>query len=339
MRWVRIYQPAHRLSNATTSPSHCFAMGPTLSPASAAEREFEQCVEMYESDRRRGDGEGLEDEWRTRGVHRRAIVYLSRSPSDHVLHSRFFLHGREWPASVAGAWLTIQLTVVSILFGFVVGTVCAVARVYGRPCCAGGRGLCRGDPQHAAAGADLPGLSSACASLGLKLAAITAAMVGAGRSTSAPTPPRSCAPASSRSRAAQIEAGRVPGAVARCRSTGTSCCCRRCERVYPALDQPVRAADAGLQRRLADLGRGTDGDGQLRAVATPSAPSRSISSWPWSISPCRCSMRAGLLGARPSCCSRAAAGWARRCELTASRRQSPHVPASPAHALDDRCCR
>ena len=36
-----------------------------------------------------------------------------------------------WPDFVAGAWLTIQLTVLAIAFGFVVGTICAMARVYG----------------------------------------------------------------------------------------------------------------------------------------------------------------------------------------------------------------
>ena len=38
-----------------------------------------------------------------------------------------------WPDFVAGAWLTIQLTVLSIALGFLVGTVCALARVYGGP--------------------------------------------------------------------------------------------------------------------------------------------------------------------------------------------------------------
>jgi polar amino acid transport system permease protein len=38
-----------------------------------------------------------------------------------------------WPDFVAGAWLTIQLTVVSIALGFLVGTICALARVYGGP--------------------------------------------------------------------------------------------------------------------------------------------------------------------------------------------------------------
>ncbi len=36
-----------------------------------------------------------------------------------------------WPDFVAGAWLTIKLTVASISLGFAVGTVCALCRVYG----------------------------------------------------------------------------------------------------------------------------------------------------------------------------------------------------------------
>ena len=39
----------------------------------------------------------------------------------------------KWPAFVSGAWLTIQLTVLAIVFGFMLGTVCAVARIYGGP--------------------------------------------------------------------------------------------------------------------------------------------------------------------------------------------------------------
>jgi len=39
----------------------------------------------------------------------------------------------KWPAFVAGAWLTIQLTILAIVLGFVVGTLCAIARVYGQP--------------------------------------------------------------------------------------------------------------------------------------------------------------------------------------------------------------
>jgi polar amino acid transport system permease protein len=36
-----------------------------------------------------------------------------------------------WPAFLEGAWLTIQLTLISIALGFVLGTLCAVLRVYG----------------------------------------------------------------------------------------------------------------------------------------------------------------------------------------------------------------
>ncbi len=36
-----------------------------------------------------------------------------------------------WPAFLEGAWLTVQLTVTSIALGFLVGTICAVLRVYG----------------------------------------------------------------------------------------------------------------------------------------------------------------------------------------------------------------
>ena len=36
-----------------------------------------------------------------------------------------------WPDFVAGAWVTVQLTVLAIALGFALGTVCALARVYG----------------------------------------------------------------------------------------------------------------------------------------------------------------------------------------------------------------
>jgi polar amino acid transport system permease protein len=45
----------------------------------------------------------------------------------------FAFLAERWPDFVAGAWLTIQLTVLAIAFGFVVGTICALARVYGGP--------------------------------------------------------------------------------------------------------------------------------------------------------------------------------------------------------------
>jgi polar amino acid transport system permease protein len=43
----------------------------------------------------------------------------------------FSFLAERWPAFLEGAWLTIQLTVVSIALGFVLGTLCAVLRVYG----------------------------------------------------------------------------------------------------------------------------------------------------------------------------------------------------------------
>ena len=45
----------------------------------------------------------------------------------------FSFLAERWPDFVAGAWLTVQLTVLSIALGFVVGTVCAVVRAYGPP--------------------------------------------------------------------------------------------------------------------------------------------------------------------------------------------------------------
>jgi polar amino acid transport system permease protein len=43
----------------------------------------------------------------------------------------FTFLAERWPDFVAGAWLTIQLTILAIALGFLVGTVCALARVYG----------------------------------------------------------------------------------------------------------------------------------------------------------------------------------------------------------------
>ena len=45
----------------------------------------------------------------------------------------FAFMAERWPDFVAGAWLTIQLTVLSIALGFALGTVCALVRVYGGP--------------------------------------------------------------------------------------------------------------------------------------------------------------------------------------------------------------
>jgi len=43
----------------------------------------------------------------------------------------FSFLAERWPDFVAGAWLTVQLTVVSIGLGLALGTLCAVGRVYG----------------------------------------------------------------------------------------------------------------------------------------------------------------------------------------------------------------
>jgi polar amino acid transport system permease protein len=43
----------------------------------------------------------------------------------------FSFLAERWPDFVAGAWLTVQLTVVSIGLGLAVGTFCAIGRVYG----------------------------------------------------------------------------------------------------------------------------------------------------------------------------------------------------------------
>ena len=43
----------------------------------------------------------------------------------------FAFMAERWPDFVAGAWLTVQLTLLAIALGFLLGTVCAVARVYG----------------------------------------------------------------------------------------------------------------------------------------------------------------------------------------------------------------
>jgi polar amino acid transport system permease protein len=45
----------------------------------------------------------------------------------------FSFLAERWPDFVAGAWLTVKLTVVAISLGFALGTVCALARVYGGP--------------------------------------------------------------------------------------------------------------------------------------------------------------------------------------------------------------
>ena len=81
----------------------------------------------------------------------------------------------------------------------------------------------------------------------------------------------------------------------------------------PGADEPVRAADAGLVDHLADLGRGADRHRQLVQSDTYRGFEIYIIVAVVYLA-LSLLMRAGLLGDRPACCSRAAAGSARRCE-------------------------
>src|SRR5205814_394779 len=65
--------------------------------------------------------------------HRSCPPYKSSSARRLAMSYRldFSFLAEKWPEFLPGAWLTIQLTVLSIALGFAVGTVCAVVRVYG----------------------------------------------------------------------------------------------------------------------------------------------------------------------------------------------------------------
>jgi polar amino acid transport system permease protein len=89
----------------------------------------------------------------------------------------FSFLAERWPDFVAGAWLTIQLTVASIALGFVVGTVCGLCRVYGGRLVRGAVGvyveLIRNTPLLVQIFIVYFGLSS----LGLKLSAEVSAII------------------------------------------------------------------------------------------------------------------------------------------------------------------
>ena len=89
----------------------------------------------------------------------------------------FSFLAERWPDFVAGAWLTIQLTVVSIALGFLLGTVCAMGRAYGGPVLRRVVGfyveLIRNTPLLVQIFVVYFGLSS----LGLKLSAETSAVI------------------------------------------------------------------------------------------------------------------------------------------------------------------
>src|SRR5882757_8885146 len=169
----------------------------------------------------------------------------------------------KWPDFVAGAWLTIQLTVVSISLGFAVGTVCGLVRVYGHPLLRRLVGfyveIIRNTPLLVQIFIVYFGLSS----LGLKLSAEVSAIIALVVNMGAYTTEIMRAGIQSISRT-QMEAADCLG-LNRLQTIIHVVLLPAMERVYPAL-KPVCAAHAGLQHHLADLGRGADGDGQPGAV-------------------------------------------------------------------------
>jgi polar amino acid transport system permease protein len=178
-----------------------------------------------------------------------------------------------WPDFVAGAWLTVQLTVASIALGFVVGTVCALARVYGGPILRRLVGIyvetIRNTPLLIQIFLVYFGLSS----LGLKLSAEVSAIVALTVNMGAYTTEIMRAGIQSIQRT-QLEAADCLG-LTKLQTILHVVLLPAMERVYPGALQPVRAADAGLVHHLADLGRGADRDREPRAVGHVTAASRS----------------------------------------------------------------
>ena len=83
----------------------------------------------------------------------------------------------QWDFIAEGIGVTLVLTIVTMVSGLAIGVAGAAARLYGRPLVAGlGRRLCRGDPQHAAAGAALHRLLRP-AEPRIRLDAMTAALI------------------------------------------------------------------------------------------------------------------------------------------------------------------
>jgi His/Glu/Gln/Arg/opine family amino acid ABC transporter permease subunit len=168
----------------------------------------------------------------------------------------------KWPDFVAGAWLTIQLTILSIAFGFVLGTVCAMARVYGGPLLRRLVGAyvetIRNTPLLIQIFIVYFGLSS----LGLKLSAEVSAVIALTVNMGAYSTEIMRAGIQSIQRT-QLEAADCLG-LTRCRPSGMS--------LLPAWSglsiagEPGCAPDAGLLDHLADLDRGTHRHRQPCAV-------------------------------------------------------------------------
>jgi His/Glu/Gln/Arg/opine family amino acid ABC transporter permease subunit len=143
----------------------------------------------------------------------------------------FSFLAERWPAFLEGAWLTIQLTVVSIALGFVLGTLCAVLRVYGGGVVRRLIGvyveMIRNTPLLVQIFIVYFGLASLGMKLGAELSAIIALVINVGAYTT------------------EIMRAGIE-------STGA--------------EQPVRALDAGIERDLANLGGGIDGGRQRHSV-------------------------------------------------------------------------
>ena len=139
--------------------------------------------------------------------------------------------------------------------GLLIGVAGAAARVYGPARSAAvGRDLCRGHPQHAAAGAALPRLLRP-AEPRHPARRHDRGDHRAHRSISAPIRPRSSAPGCEAIPSAQIEAGHSLG-LSRLQVFRYIVLFPALKVMYPGARQPVRPADARDQRRLADLGAG-----------------------------------------------------------------------------------
>ena len=212
----------------------------------------------------------------------------------------FAFLAERWPDFVAGAWLTIQLTVLSIALGFLVGTVCALARVYGRPVLRRVVGAyvetIRNTPLLVQIFIVYFGLSS----LGLKLSAEVSAVLALVINVGAYTTEIMRAGIESIQRT-QIEAADCLG-LTRLQTMLHVVLLPAMERVYPALTSQFVLLMLASLDHLADLGRGADRHRQPRAVRhLPQLRGlrdrgRGLSRAVGALSP-------GLLGDRPDRCS------------------------------------
>ena len=233
-----------------------------------------------------------------------------------------------WPLFVDGAWLTVRLALVATLSGFAIGTLCASAGRRPQPPLAGAclRRLCRADPQHAAAGADLPRL----------LRTVEPRPVAVGLHRRGDRAGDQCRRLRDRDHARRLRLGqpqpdrsrRMPRRCRGCRSTGTSCCCRRWSGSIPALTSQfvlLMLASSICSQISAE---------ELTAIANhvqsdTFRPFETFILVGAALHPAVAADAARFLGRWARCCSRAAAGWALRCDDGHRiQRQPPAVPAA-----------